>query len=97
MAPLQQRVLLVQSESEVTAMNKKFADEKLSPQGIDSSSKPEGQNVAADSRRLLFDRVELAGAFGDLGTLLPIVVAMCQAVFSGSCSRHSTDTRTDLP
>jgi len=25
---------------------------------------------------LRFDRVELAGAFGDLGTLLPIVVGM---------------------
>jgi sulfate permease, SulP family len=57
-------------------MNKKIDDEKLSPQGIDLSSKPEKQDAAAESRRLLFDRVELAGAFGDLGTLLPIVVAM---------------------
>lgn len=30
----------------------------------------------AEARHLRFDRVELAGAFGDLGTLLPIVVAM---------------------
>jgi SulP family sulfate permease len=29
-----------------------------------------------DDRALRFDRVELAGAFGDLGTLLPIVVGM---------------------
>ncbi len=29
-----------------------------------------------DDRALKFDRVELAGAFGDLGTLLPIVVGM---------------------
>jgi len=29
-----------------------------------------------DDRDLRFDRVELAGAFGDLGTLLPIVVGM---------------------
>ncbi len=57
-------------------MNKKFNDETLSPQGMDSFSKPEAQDGAADSRLLRFDRVELAGAFGDLGTLLPIVVAM---------------------
>jgi sulfate permease, SulP family len=31
---------------------------------------------ATDGRPLRFDRVELAGAFGDLGTLLPIVVGM---------------------
>jgi SulP family sulfate permease len=30
----------------------------------------------SDDRALRFDRVELAGAFGDLGTLLPIVVGM---------------------
>ena len=57
-------------------MNKQFNDETLSPQGMDSFSKPEAQDGAADSRLLRFDRVELAGAFGDLGTLLPIVVAM---------------------
>jgi len=36
----------------------------------------ESQEVSEEGRLLKFDRVELAGAFGDLGTLLPIVVAM---------------------
>jgi len=34
------------------------------------------ENTAIDHTALRFDRVELSGAFGDLGTLLPIVVAM---------------------
>ena len=33
-------------------------------------------NAATETTALRFDRVELSGAFGDLGTLLPIVVAM---------------------
>ncbi|MBE0582780.1 MAG: putative sulfate/molybdate transporter [Desulfofustis sp.] len=37
---------------------------------------PESHDSPVASRLLRFDRVELAGAFGDLGTLLPIVVAM---------------------
>jgi sulfate permease, SulP family len=57
-------------------MNKKLNNEKIPPPGTDSTSPFEAQNGAADSRHLRFDRVELAGAFGDLGTLLPIVVAM---------------------
>jgi len=57
-------------------MSKRLNDEIISPPGTDSSLQSEAQNVTADSRRLKFDRIELAGAFGDLGTLLPIVVAM---------------------
>jgi len=40
-------------------------------------AKPTATNSPqTDDRALRFDRVELAGAFGDLGTLLPIVVGM---------------------
>lgn len=42
----------------------------------DSSTLSEDDNVPALSRILRFDRIELAGAFGDLGTLLPRVVVM---------------------
>ncbi len=55
-------------------MNKKLNDKILSPLEADFSSPPEADKPA--SHPLRFDRVELAGAFGDLGTLLPIVVAM---------------------
>jgi SulP family sulfate permease len=57
--------------------------DKTSPAGAEAlqESKPCGEAApagaiqpAADAHR--FDRVELAGAFGDLGTLLPIVVGM---------------------
>lgn len=51
-------------------MNKRLNDDRFSPHGIDASSQP------SPSPLFKFDRVELAGAFGDLGTLLPIVVAM---------------------
>ncbi|HBG19064.1 MAG TPA: sulfate permease [Desulfobulbaceae bacterium] len=60
-------------------MNKLLDKETLSSQGTDSSPQTEDHNshaAHATSRLLRFDRVELAGAFGDLGTLLPIVVAM---------------------
>ncbi len=57
-------------------MNKRFNDKIISTHGADTSPQAEAQDVTADSRRLKFDRIELAGAFGDLGTLLPIVVAM---------------------
>ena len=57
-------------------MNEKLGDEKLSTRETNSSPTYTEDNAVAESRRLLFDRVELAGAFGDLGTLLPIVVAM---------------------
>ena len=57
-------------------MNKKLKVEKFSPHGTDSPIRPKDGDTATDSRRFRFDRVELAGAFGDLGTLLPIVVAM---------------------
>ncbi len=41
------------------------------------SVKPEGaMNSIPPASTFRFDRVELAGSFGDLGTLLPIVVAM---------------------
>ena len=54
----------------------KLHDEKLTSQGADFSANSEASDGPADARHLRFDRVELAGAFGDLGTLLPIVVAM---------------------
>ncbi|MDO8942625.1 MAG: putative sulfate/molybdate transporter, partial [Desulfobacterales bacterium] len=42
-----------------------------------AGAKPTATNPPqTDDRALRFDRVELAGAFGDLGTLLPIVVGM---------------------
>jgi SulP family sulfate permease len=63
-------------EREVVAMNEKVQEEKPSTQPADCSSPGEAQAVPAVIRRFRFDRVELAGAFGDLGTLLPIVVAM---------------------
>ncbi len=39
-------------------------------------AQPETHRSHSASRQMHFNRVELAGAFGDLGTLLPIVVAM---------------------
>ncbi len=57
-------------------MNTKLNVERVPPNGMAPQIKPEAGDAATDSRRLRFDRVELAGAFGDLGTLLPIVVAM---------------------
>ncbi len=57
-------------------MDKKPNVERFLPHEADLPLKPESHNTTVDSRRLRFDRVELAGAFGDLGTLLPIVVAM---------------------
>lgn len=56
-------------------LNNSLNDQNPSPQGPDAPLTPEHQH-AVESRHLRFDRVELAGAFGDLGTLLPIVVAM---------------------
>jgi SulP family sulfate permease len=53
----------------------KRLDEMVSPPVTASAQQLEA-HAATESRRLRFDRVELAGAFGDLGTLLPIVVAM---------------------
>ncbi len=61
-------------------MDKRLSDEMISPHVTNPSVPPkENQTSAAvrPERQLLrFDRIELAGAFGDLGTLLPIVVAM---------------------
>jgi hypothetical protein len=42
---------------------------------IRGTSEQQGQE-GAQSHPFRFDRVELAGAFGDLGTLLPIVIGM---------------------
>ena len=46
------------------------------PREADPTLQAEPRATPAAGRRLRFDRVELAGAFGDLGTLLPIVIAM---------------------
>ncbi|MDX9894843.1 MAG: putative sulfate/molybdate transporter, partial [Desulfofustis sp.] len=50
-------------------------NKQTEPKG-DRSMISESHDDQTASRFLRFDRVELAGAFGDLGTLLPIVVAM---------------------
>jgi SulP family sulfate permease len=54
-----------------------MAQENKIPEGVPN---PTEETVTADRRksieRLRFDRVEFAGSLGDLGTLLPIVVAM---------------------
>jgi SulP family sulfate permease len=57
-------------------MNNQLTDDALPDQGEGPSSSAEGSGIPASARTLKFDRVELAGAFGDLGTLLPIVVGM---------------------
>ena len=57
-------------------MKKRLNDEMFSADGKESPLQHEADKTSADARSLRFDRVELAGAFGDLGTLLPIVVAM---------------------
>ena len=46
------------------------------PQGIALSPQAGDDTTSFQPRPHRFDRVELSGAFGDLGTLLPIVVAM---------------------
>jgi len=48
----------------------------ISSKGGVSAGQDKGQETSGGEKSLRFDRVELAGAFGDLGTLLPIVVAM---------------------
>jgi SulP family sulfate permease len=45
-------------------------------QGVVVSLSEEVEGFGGQAKSLRFDRIELAGAFGDLGTLLPIVVAM---------------------
>ena len=62
--------------SEVTRMNKGQKTEMLPSQDINSTPPSEDSLASVATRPLHFDRLELAGAFGDLGTLLPIVVAM---------------------
>jgi SulP family sulfate permease len=55
-------------------------EQKSKMPGQEAVQKPKEETVAAESSgladRLRFDRVEFAGSLGDLGTLLPIVVAM---------------------
>jgi sulfate permease, SulP family len=50
--------------------------EEMTTLDVAEPPRPTEDNSATKPRRFTFDRVELAGAFGDLGTLLPIVVAM---------------------
>jgi sulfate permease, SulP family len=50
--------------------------EEMTTPDVADPPRPTEDNSATKPRRFTFDRVELAGAFGDLGTLLPIVVAM---------------------
>ncbi|WP_373500355.1 putative sulfate/molybdate transporter [Desulfococcus sp.] len=58
-------------------MEKGVENEKRHSRGSsDPGRRSEGLATAAGGRSLRFDRVELAGAFGDLGTMLPIVIAM---------------------
>ena len=56
-------------------MNQRRDREILSSEETDPPSQSKTHNPAV-ARFLQFNRIELAGAFGDLGTLLPIVVAM---------------------
>jgi SulP family sulfate permease len=55
-------------------------EQKSNMPGQEAVRKPEEETVTTDksvsTERPRFDRVEFAGSFGDLGTLLPIVVAM---------------------
>ena len=55
-------------------------EQKSKTPGQEAGQKPNEKSVTADksapSGQPRFDRVEFAGALGDLGTLLPIVVAM---------------------
>ena len=58
-------------------MNKQADGEMdCSAQEKKHSGNVDGQVNLAAGKNFIFDRVELAGAFGDLGTLLPIVIAM---------------------
>jgi sulfate permease, SulP family len=55
-------------------------EQKSNMPGQEGDQKPQEETVMTDksvsTERPRFDRVEFAGSFGDLGTLLPIVVAM---------------------
>jgi len=58
-------------------MEKPLANESVKPEGATSSDIPvETMNSRSLASTFRFDRVELAGSLGDLGTLLPIVVGM---------------------
>lgn len=57
-------------------MNKGVDNGIHCPDKQQSAPQAQSDKVAAATRPLRFDRLELAGAFGDLGTLLPIVIAM---------------------
>ena len=58
-------------------MENAFENETVKPKGPMPADGPAGAiNRSSLTSTFRFDRVELAGSFGDLGTLLPIVVAM---------------------
>lgn len=57
-------------------MTKVAENTNTSGRGQEAPGQLEFNDMSGTGRPLKFDRVELAGAFGDLGTLLPIVVAM---------------------
>ena len=58
-------------------MENAFENETVKPKGPMPADGPAGAtNSSSLASTFRFDRVELAGSFGDLGTLLPIVVAM---------------------
>ncbi len=56
-------------------MHKRLDNEILEVKSAGKSSQADA-TIVDSAGALRFDRVEMAGAFGDLGTLLPIVVAM---------------------
>ncbi|KAB2889880.1 MAG: sulfate permease [Desulfobulbaceae bacterium] len=58
------------------AMNSNQGNEDRPAQGSSAESLGESGRAGSSATGHRFDRVELSGAFGDLGTLLPIVVAM---------------------
>lgn len=57
-------------------MDSNQGDEARPGQGSSAASQGESGRNGGSANGHRFDRVELSGAFGDLGTLLPIVVAM---------------------
>ena len=57
-------------------MEKNPQEQLQNQPGADAAPPAAPQTSTKDAPSLRFDRMELAGAFGDLGTMLPIVVAM---------------------
>ncbi len=57
-------------------MARRVPEEASAPENNGDAGSGPAQKAGHPAYHLRFDRVELAGAFGDLGTMLPIVIAM---------------------